>query len=706
MMIFRFEKVIFYSVFPYLALIFLNLTACEQKQNSMEKPRLNRLANASSPYLQEHADNPVDWYEWGPAALEKAKKENKPLLISIGYSACHWCHVMERESYMDTTVAKLMNKNFVCIKVDREERPDIDQIYINAAQLLNGQAGWPLNAVALPDGKPFFVGTYFPKENWINVLQQLRDAYKNKYDLVVKQAESLTKGIQEPEFEQFQAPQNDFNKKDYEALFEHWRSSIDFDSGGFKGAPKFPMPTAWEFLLQYQYLTGNQKALDAVAKTLDEMAKGGIYDQLGGGFARYSTDADWFAPHFEKMLYDNGQLVSLYAHAYKITKKSVYAEVIRETLDFVQNELTDPNGGFYASLNADSEGEEGKFYVWTSREIQENLDPDTAALFMKYYQVKQGGNWENGENILFRKEELTAFSEPHELEPEVWKKRLSEAKTKLLKIRNQREHPSTDDKILTSWNALMLKGYIDAYQALGDEAYLKIALKSAQFLNKTMTGKEGKLFRNFKDGKKEISAFLDDYALLASAYISLYEATLEIKWLKRARTLADYVCNHFHAKKNKLFYYTPDTGESLVARKMEVADNVIPSSNSVMAQVLYRLGEYYELPAYKKRSAAMLGQVIGGIGESGVYYGNWASLSGWIAYPPFEVAVVGADAFAKSKKIQRHFLPTSFFMGGRQENLPLLENKVVTGQTIIYVCQDKTCKLPLESAEGALKLLH
>lgn len=668
---------------------------------------LNRLAKASSPYLREHADNPVDWYEWGPEALEKAKRENKPLLISIGYAACHWCHVMERESYMDTTVARLMNENFVSVKVDREERPDVDQVFMSAAQLITGSGGWPLNAFALPDGRPFYAGTYFPKDQWVQVLQQVATAYKTQHQKVVQQAEAITKGIQGQEVIAL-APNISTNvsKAAYNGIYANWKPSIDFKKGGFSSrAPKFPLPVGGEFLLQNYYLTGNKEALEAVVTTLDAMAKGGIYDQLGGGFARYSTDDAWFAPHFEKMLYDNGQLISLYAHAYKVTKKPLYAEVIRETLAFTQREMTSPEGGFYASLNADSEGEEGKFYVWTAEEMQPALDEQLARLTGDYYQVTKPGNWEHGENILHRESTKEAFAKNNGLTADNWNKQLLQAKEALLKERGKRVRPSTDDKVLTSWNALMMKGYLDAYLALGDEAYLQVALQNARFLEKHMARPDGRLWRNYKDGKSSIDAFLDDYALLADAYIHLYQATLDVRWLSRARVLADYAIAHFRDAKSGLFFYTSGQTEGLVVRKMELTDNVIPASNSVMANVLYRLGEYYAHPPYLQMSQAMLNHVASEVATGGSYYANWASLLGMMAYGPFEIAIMGTEAVAKSRQMQQHYLPTALFMGGNEENLPLLESKGVAKGTLIYVCRNKTCQQPVTEVQAAMNQL-
>ncbi len=699
-------KLTSYPLFFALILVFLSF-ACSKGQSGHATKGQNRLAQAKSPYLQQHADNPVHWYEWSPEALEKAQKEDKPLLISVGYAACHWCHVMEHESFMDSSVARLMNDNYVAIKIDREERPDIDQIYMNAAQLINGSGGWPLNAFATPDGRPFYAATYFPKDQWVQVLTQIKKVYDEDRAKINEQANLLTEGIQNQEFIQLPGDSTrKFKQEQYLGIFKKWESLIDFQKGGYSRAPKFPLPTGWEFLLQYYYFTQEEKAYDAVCLTLDEMAKGGIYDQIGGGFARYSTDARWFAPHFEKMLYDNGQLISLYAHAYQIKPQERYANIIRETIAFVERELSDPSGGFYSSINADSEDEEGKFYVWTQEEIENVLGAPSASLVSEFYQVEADGNWEKGKNILYRKEESQIFAQKKDLELRDWQKVLKEAQKKILDARETRVRPSTDDKILTSWNALMLMGYLDAYQALGDKHYVEQARKNAQFLKAEMHRPDGGLWRNYKDGEAGIQAFLDDYALLAQAYIELYQVTLDVAWLNTARKLVDYAILHFRDEQSGMFYYTSDESESLVARKMELSDNVIPSSNSVMAHVLYRLGAYFYEARYTQMSKIMLNHMAAKIDEGGPYYANWAQLMGLIQYEPYEVAIMGPEAADLNREFQKQYLPTTLFMGGSQENLPLLENKLVSGQTRIYVCRNKVCKLPVKQVEQALKQIN
>jgi uncharacterized protein YyaL (SSP411 family) len=677
------------------------LTQCESKKNTAES--LNRLAQASSPYLKEHADNPVDWYEWGPDALAKATKEGKPLLVSIGYASCHWCHVMEEESFMDTTVARIMNEHFVSIKVDREERPDIDQIYIHAAQLISGNAGWPLNAFTLPDGKPFYVATYFPKEQWIKVLTQILETYKNDYNKVVMQADAITRNIQTADLISF--PENNqinFTKKNYQKIFSSWQPEIDFENGGLSGAQKFPMPAVWESLLQHHYLTGEKKSLEAVTLTLDKMASGGIYDHLAGGFARYATDTEWKVPHFEKMLYDNAQLISLYSHAFQVTHPSDYRRVIQETLSFVQQELTSPEGGFYSSINADSEGEEGKFYVWSKSELEKLLDDKSAPIFFEYYNITNGGNWEDGKNILYRTSADEEFARKHSLTISELDKIISNSKKIVLEARNKRIHPTRDDKILTSWNALMLTGYIDAYHALNKPDYLEIALNNARFLEKKGIRKDGALWRNLQGNAGSTDAFLDDYALLAKSFINLYQATFDVHWLELARTLTAYAVKHFYDEKTGMFFYSSDQSDQLIVRKIELSDNVIPSSNSAMADVLFHLGEYYDIENYKAMSHAMITQISQNPSTLDPFYANWIRMAGIVTYKPFEIAIMGDEALKKNQELQQQYLPTSLFMGGLQENLPLLENKLVAGKTMIYVCRDKVCKLPVREVEKAL----
>ena len=666
--------------------------------------RQNRLSRASSPYLRQHADNPVDWYEWGEEALTKAKTENKPLIISIGYAACHWCHVMAHESFSDEGIAGIMNAHFVCIKIDREERPDIDRIYMEAAQLISGRGGWPLNAFALPDGRPFHAATYFPPAQWIDALNQLSHLYHNSYPRILQAAGAQTHGIQADSLPDLVNSQP-FSRNEFDEAFANQIQSVDFDYGGYNGAPKFMLPVGFEFLLQYHYLTGNQQALEAVMVTLDSMAAGGIYDQIGGGFARYSTDQFWKVPHFEKMLYDNAQLISLYSHGFQVTGKSLYAGIVEQTIAFAERELRHPYGGFYASIDADSEHEEGKFYVWTIQEVLSVLEPETARLIVDFYQISDQGNWEEGKNILHYKSGKEKFASDNGLSVNEFDQIRTNAIYLLLNRRNLRIRPATDDKVLTSWNALMLTGYVDAFKAFGKDSYLEGALNTARFLEKYVVTAEGMTYRVFRDGKVSIGGFLDDYAMLAEALINLYEVTFDIHWLSLSQSLTSYVWNHFRDDEHNLFFYTSDLSEPLIARKHETSDNVISSSNSVMAHVLYKLGQLTSNPEYAQMAVMMTQNFRNEIIRHGAYYANWGMLAGKLAYPAYEVAILGDNSVELGHQMQKSYLPTSIFAGGISENLPVLENRLDSEQTVIYVCQDKVCSLPVFTTGEALELI-
>ena len=663
----------------------------------------NKLATASSPYLQQHADNPVDWYEWNDKALVTAKKENKPLLVSIGYASCHWCHVMEKESFMDTAVARIMNENFICIKVDREERPDIDNIYMDACQLISGGGGWPLNAFALPDGKPFFAGTYYSKNGWLSLLKEISKAYKEKNELVIKQADALTKGIAEEElsFNKVDSTAIVMNNQGYQNLFDSVYLKTDTLNGGLNGSPKFPMPAVTEFLLQNYYLTGNKKALDAASITLNKMALGGIYDHLDGGFARYTTDNKWRIPHFEKMLYDNAQLISLYAHAYQITQNDFYKTIATETISFIERNLASSYGGYYSSLNADTEDGEGEFYTWKESDFKKIAGAEN--LLAEYFNVIPTGNWNKGNNILFASYTPEEFTVLKNQTPNQFISLLNKSKKSLLEERNKRNKPAVDTKILTAWNAMMIKAYADAYIATATEDYLVKAMMIARFLEKNMLGPDGSLKRNFKDGKISINGFLDDYAATASAFIKLYSVSFDINWITLAKQITDHAIKNFYSKDAGLFYYTASNESKLVVRKMEIDDDEIPSSNSIMASVLYSLGVIYDDSSYSDISRRMLTSVIAKVNLFPVYHAQWCSLAGLFSQGTYEVVVMGKDAIAKNRQLQKRYLPDCVIMGETdKENLPLLENKLPENKTLIYVCTNKVCKKPVEDVTEAL----
>lgn len=669
----------------------------------------NALINETSPYLLQHAHNPVDWHPWGTSALEKAKKENKLLIISIGYAACHWCHVMEHESFEDSLIASIMNEHFVPIKVDREERPDVDDIYMSAAQLLTGSGGWPLNAFALPDGRPVWAGTYFPKDKWEEILKRFAYLKENEWEKLESSANQLTSGIASLDEVTLIESAPKYSANLLKDITGRFLAQVDLEEGGRKGAPKFPMPNNWEFLLKYAVKSSDQQMLSAVTNTLDKMAYGGIYDQVGGGFARYSVDAIWKAPHFEKMLYDNGQLLSLYAQAYQATQRPLYKKVVEETIDFLNRELYSVEDGFYSSLDADSEGEEGKFYVWKDEELDELIINDNdRALIKEYYSTLPEGNWEHGNNILHIKEGWPELLKRYSVSAVQLDSIIKHFKQQALTARAKRPRPGLDDKILTSWNALIIKGYIDAYKAIGKEEYLEQAIMTAHFVLKNQMQDDSRLNRNYKNGQSTINAFLDDYANLIYALTSLYEVTMDESWLNISKELLDYTIAHFFNPKNGMFNYTSDLDPALIARKMELSDNVIPGSNSMMARNLHLLGEIFYYPEYTEKAEQMLNNMMPNISQINQpsFYSNWLQLLFDIIYPPYEIVVIGEDAEYKSKEIFRNYMLNNIVLASSSDsNLPLLLNKYVEGETMIYVCQNKVCKLPVTEVEDALSQL-
>jgi uncharacterized protein YyaL (SSP411 family) len=672
----------------------------------------NQLIHESSPYLLQHAHNPVDWYPWGDAAFEKAAKENKLVLISIGYSACHWCHVMEHESFEDITTAKFMNEHFVCIKVDREERPDIDQVYMNAVQLMSGSGGWPLNCFALPDGRPVYGGTYFPNERWNNVLFQLNDIYQKEPKQFHDYAEQLTDAVRQSELVKLNPETNEFSLNDLNEIVSPLKSSFDSIEGGYSRVPKFPLPNNWEFLLNYSQLTNDgitnpdQRLLNQILLTLNKLANGGIYDQLGGGFARYSTDKYWKAPHFEKMLYDNAQLVSLYSEAYILTKDTLYIQVVVETLDWIKREMTSDQGMFYSALDADSEGVEGKYYVWNKTEL-DILLKDKTAIFCDYYRIGKEGLWEHENNILLRKESDEIIAERYHLTIEELQKEIQKSKEILLKEREKRIPPGLDDKQLTSWNALMIKGFADAYKAFGNEEYLHAAIRSVDFIWSNIRKHDGGLNRNYKNGKASINGYLEDYSFMIEAFISLYQNTFDESYLRKARELSDYVIQHFFDKESGMFFFTSDVDKALIARKMEIHDNVIPASNSSLAKGLYLLGIYFENKEYKSIARQMLSNVKKDMKGYPSGYSNWAILMTYMIEPFFEVVIIGKDAHAIRQELNKYYIPNKIIAGNTEESsMPLLEGRFDEEQTLIYVCVNNTCKLPVKTVAEALKLIN
>ncbi|MDO7847071.1 thioredoxin domain-containing protein [Hymenobacter sp. M29] len=693
-------------------------------------PATNRLAQETSPYLQQHAHNPVDWYPWGPEALNRANTEQKPILVSIGYAACHWCHVMERESFENATVAEVMNQHFVCIKVDREERPDVDQVYMEAVHAMGLQGGWPLNVFLTSEAKPFYGGTYFPKGNWLQLLANIGEAYAGEHRAELEQsAERFMDVIGASELQKYGAQnRNAAQEADYSALqaigvapetgpagvsedefkllVYNLSTQFDPERGGLNRAPKFPMPGIWRFLLRAYAISGSQAVLDQTVLTLREMAWGGIYDQAHGGFARYSVDAEWLAPHFEKMLYDNGQLVSLYSEAFQLTQDELFRETVYDTIEFIRLELTNAEGGFYSSLDADSEGEEGKFYVFTKEELREILG-DEEPLFSDYYNCTAAGNWEHGRNILHRRQSDADFAAAHQLAPGVVPELVAGWKQKVMAVRATRVRPGLDDKVLTGWNALMLQGLTDAYRAFGEPEFLVMAEHNARFIEAHLRNGAG-LFRTCKNGRAAINGFLEDYALVTQAYISLYEVTFTEKWLREAEVLTEYVLTNFFDPTETLFFYTDRQAEALIARKKELFDNVIPGSNSVMAHNLRRLGRHLENPRYTDLAANMLTQVRHLAVKDAQHLANWAALYAALLRPGAEISVIGPGAEDFREQLSRHFLFDTVLAGTDEASeLPLLKQLKTPGdgQTAIHICHNQSCLAPVYSVVEARELL-
>lgn len=670
---------------------------------------MNELSHETSPYLLQHANNPIHWKAWNEKSLQKAKDENKLIIVSVGYSACHWCHVMEHESFEDEQVAEIMNSHYIAIKVDREERPDVDAIYMKAVQLMTGQGGWPMNVVLLPDGRPIWGGTYFRKQNWMDALQQLQELYSTNPEKVIDYAEKLLEGVQHTGLvgtENKEVPPTD----ELKPIVDKWTKSFDHEYGGYARAPKFMMPNNYLFLMRYGYQTGNNYILDFVDLTLTRMAWGGLFDTVDGGFSRYSVDMKWHVPHFEKMLYDNGQLMSLYAEAYKLTNNLLYKEVIEKTHNFIQEELTTNLGAFYSALDADSINEKGKleegaFYVWKKEELKQLLQNDYE-LFASVFNINEYGYWEEGNYVLIQNEYLENIVQQAGITTDELQSKKLQWENLLYNTREERKKPRLDDKIITSWNALMMKGYADCYKALGGEQYLNAASKNADFITEYMWHSDGHLFRTYKNGVAKINGFLEDYALTADAFITLYEATLQEKWLLYAKQLTDYCLENFYDDKLNFFRYNSAKDEKLIASHYETEDNVIPASNSVMANVLYKLSILFNNSYYEKTALSMLAHITTTLDYPSAF-SNWLNL--WLSLDAKnrELAVCGNQALESVKEINKQYLPHVIIAGCTAESeLPFLKNRFVKDTLMFYVCKNKTCNLPTSSIKETLKTLN
>ena len=699
------------SILVFLTLQILIGCNSSTKNNLETHKFTNDLISESSPYLLQHAHNPVHWKAWNEATLQQAKKEKKLMVVSIGYAACHWCHVMEHESFEDSTVAAVMNQHYISVKVDREERPDVDQTYINAVQLMTGSAGWPLNVVTLPDGRPVWGGTYFRKNDWINALEQIQEVYKSEPEKLIAYANRLEKGIKTMDLIELKTEAVNFKNFPIAEIVSKWSNQFDERNGGFKGAPKFMMPNNLEFLLRQAVSEKDDELLAYVTLSLDKMAFGGLYDQIGGGFARYSTDEQWHVPHFEKMLYDNAQLVTLYSNAFSVTQNPLYKDVVEETLNFIEREMTNSEGGFYSSLDADSKNEkgaleEGAFYVFTSEELRRLLKDDFE-IFKEYYNVNSYGHWEKDHYVLIRKKTDVEIQREFELTSEVFQQKKKSWKETLRAYRNQRPKPRLDDKTLISWNVLMLKGYIDAYKVFGKETYLNSAIKNAKFIAEKQLQENGALFHNYKDGKSSINGFLEDYAFTIEAFIALYQTTLDEQWLHLSKKMTEYAIDNFFDSEKHMFYFTSKKDPAIVSRNFEYRDNVIPASNSAMAKNLFLLSKYFENTGFEAISQQMLKNVSTEIMQYPNGFSNWLDLLLNFKNGFYEVVIIGEDVDEKVKNINKNYLPNKIIAGSREENNgPLFQNRFVPNETLIYVCKNNTCKLPIKDPKIAIESLN
>ncbi len=692
-------------IFSFLLLIII-INSCNEKDPSMS----NNLINETSPYLLQHAYNPVNWNPWNKKYLEQAKKEDKLVIISIGYSSCHWCHVMERESFEDSLVASIMNEKFISIKVDREERPDVDQVYMNAVQLMTGSGGWPLNVVTLPDGRPIWGGTYFSKDQWINALTQISNIYKKEPERFINYANTLEKGIKSLDVINTNENKTEVSSEELEKYVENITSKIDKEHGGFSGAPKFMMPNNIHLLLRTGHQNNDKAILDLVNLTLEKMAYGGIYDQIGGGFSRYSTDEKWHIPHFEKMLYDNAQLISLYSDAYLITKNELYKNVVYETINFVLQELTDSNGGFYSSIDADSKSfdgkeKEGAYYIWSERELK-NLLKDEFILFADYYNINKYGYWEDENYVLIKNQSDLEFLKEFNLSKEDLIKKKDIWKGILTRERDKRARPNIDDKILASWNGLMINGLVDAYRVFKEDKFLEAANSCAEFILENMEKSDGGLYHSHKDGISKINGYLEDYSAVIQAFLNLYENTLNEKWLNTADNLMKYSYENFYNPETKMFFFTSKLDDKLISRTVEFRDNVIPSSNSIMANNLFKLSHYYDSSKYLNTSLSMVKNISDQIEVYPNGFSNWMNLILNLNKNFYEIAIVGDNAIKKINELNKTYLPNKIVIGSFGDNsLPLLKNRYIEGETMIYVCVKKACKMPVKTIKEALKLI-
>ena len=689
-------------------------------------PPRNRLADETSPYLLQHADNPVDWYPWGEAAFERARAEDKPLLLSVGYSSCHWCHVMAHESFEDETIAGLMNEAFVNVKVDREERPDVDNVYMTATQALTGSGGWPMTVFLTPEGKPFYAGTYFPPEDghgrpgFPRVLTALRDLWRDDRSRVLDSAQDITERLQAAVARQYASddgPADASAALTSQALETLWRS-FDEEWGGFGSAPKFPNPGGIEFLLMHEARRRGEGGAPGTAgrmalSTLRAMAAGGMYDQLGGGFARYSVDRQWLVPHFEKMLYDNAQLARVYLHGYQFAAEPAFERIVRETLDYLEREMLDGEGGFHSAQDADSEGIEGKFFVWTRAELNAVLGEEDARICGAVYGVTEGGNFEDPHhpefgrrNVLSRYRPLGEIARDFGLDEAELEARLGGWREALLAERERRVWPGLDDKVLTSWNGLALAAFAEAGRVLGDARYLEIARRNAEFVRASMwqaaaDGSGGRLLHSWKDGVAKIDGLLDDYACYGLGLLELYRATGDLDHLHWAAELLEEIVERFRDAEGGGFFESPEDAERLILRQKPFFDAATPSGNGAAALLAFWLGRYFGRPGWEQLAREVVSQVSAKMTEGAGGFGSLLQLVELLVAPPREIAVVGeAEARAPfERELAGRFLPAALLAPAAGEGvLPVLEGRTVApGEAAAYICEDFVCALPARS---------
>ena len=671
----------------------------------MATARANRLAGETSPYLLQHAHNPVDWYPWGPEAISRAKAEDRPILVSIGYAACHWCHVMERESFEDEATAALMNEHFVCIKVDREERPDLDAIYMDAAQAMTGSGGWPLTAFLTPDGEPFFAGTYFPPvpqhglPSFPQVLGGIAEAWTERRAEVVTQGAKIAEHIARVGL--LSASDGPLTDEITRAAFSRLRSAFDDERGGFGGAPKFPQPMTLEFALRCA-VRGWEPASQIVTTTLDRMADGGIYDHLGGGFARYSTDASWHVPHFEKMLYDNAQLARLYTRAWQVTGDDRYRHVSTETIEYLLREMQHAEGGFFSSQDADSEGVEGKFFAWGWDELVALVGPTVATCFG----ATPNGNWE-GTNVLWRPRAIADVATEQGLPADELASEVEDARRMLFEIREGRVHPATDDKVLTAWNALAIGTLAEAGRVFDEPAYVLEAVRCADFVLTHLRDERGRLLRSWRNGTAGRPGFADDYAIMAAACLTLYETTFELRWFEEAVTLADELLRLFHDDDRGGFFQTGSDAEQLVLRPKELYDNATPSGNSVASETLLRLASFTGDAEYERAGLSALRLIRDAMAGAPTGFGEALCALDRYLGPSNEIAIIGDPTAADTRALaavvtNAAYRPNVVLAVAAPDDelaartVPLLRDRFVRdGRATAYVCERFTCKLPV-----------